>query len=848
VKEETVYQPHHLEAVDAGLDAQAIRATMERVCAQVAPVWPLGNFVAVNPYLGFADRSLEDVADHMAKTAAARSAMPAAFYLEAIDDGRICYEDVAVVLERQGLRGHRAVENFLDQVRRNAANGSDGPALATLPTVADAAAALTGDDWNWLVVDRVSSWAGNLFDEGQVMWTSVDHGAGVYRSWRKEASYDRTPAVMGLRGFHDAVRNLPEDPMELARLALERLLVPEAARELYLHRLLMRVGGWAAYAARRVWEDGLHGRSNETLLEFLAVQLGWELAMFEALAGRGIHVAWVERLGEMEAMAAGPVLTESMRQELILQAAFDQAGQRRLVEAFADRTTEAPGQHARPPVHAVFCIDVRSEVFRRQFEASAPGVETIGFAGFFAFAVDYRAVGHEHHAVQCPVLLTPTHTVAEGLSDAAEQSQVVQRRRLKHHVRRAWTSFKMGAISCFSFVGPVGLVYLPKLFTDSFGWTRPVPHPHHDGIDSTALAGRRPQLDGCEHGDHATGIPLDERIELAEGALRAMSLTDGFAPLVMITGHGSTTVNNPHWTGLDCGACGGHTGEANARVAAAVFNDPAVRSGLVRRGIRIPTDTVFLACQHDTTTDEVTIFNRDEVPASHAGRLAQLEQWLAEAGRLTRAERARRLPMPGNTPVERAIVARSRDWAQLRPEWGLAGCSAFIVAPRERTAGLDLGGRAFLHSYQWRKDEGFGVLELIMTAPMVVGSWISLQYYASTVDNRVFGAGNKTLHNVVGRVGVYEGNAGDLRVGLPWQTVHDGERYQHEPLRLKVVIEAPIEAMNAVLDKHAPVRALCDNGWVELMAMDDAGRISHRYAGGLEWEQVDAGRRMAAAA
>jgi uncharacterized protein YbcC (UPF0753/DUF2309 family) len=204
--------------------------------------------------------------------------------------------------------------------------------------------------------------------------------------------------------------------------------------------------------------------------------------------------------------------------------------------------------------------------------------------------------------------------------------------------------------------------------------------------------------------------------------------------------------------------------------------------------------------------------------------------------------------MPGNTPVERAIVARSRDWAQLRPEWGLAGCSAFIVAPRERTAGLDLGGRAFLHSYQWRKDEGFGVLELIMTAPMVVGSWISLQYYASTVDNRVFGAGNKTLHNVVGRVGVYEGNAGDLRVGLPWQTVHDGERYQHEPLRLKVVIEAPIEAMNAVLDKHAPVRALCDNGWVELMAMDDAGRISHRYAGGLEWEQVDAGRRMAAAA
>lgn len=128
-----------------------------------------------------------------------------------------------------------------------------------------------------------------------------------------------------------------------------------------------------------------------------------------------------------------------------------------------------------------------------------------------------------------------------------------------------------------------------------------------------------------------------------------------------------------------------------------------------------------------------------------------------------------------------------------------------------------------------------------MTAPMVVASRISLQYYASTVDNRVFGAGNKTLHNVVGRVGVYEGNGGDLRVGLPWQSVHDGERYQHDPLRLSVVIEAPIEAMNGVLRKKDQVRALCDNGWVQLMAMDDAGRVSHRYVGDLDWEQVQPG-------
>jgi uncharacterized protein YbcC (UPF0753/DUF2309 family) len=817
-------------------DESDIRAALEKVCRQVAPVWPLGSFVAVNPYLGFADHSFEEVAEHMAKTAGARTAMPATFYLEALDKGRIQREDLARVLANRGERGAKAVERFVDKVRKHADRGEDAPRV---PTVADAAEALTGDDWNWLVVDRVSSWAGNFFDEGQVMWASLRREAGVYGSWREEASLDRTPEVMGLPGFRRAVSSLPKQPIEAARSALDRLQIPEAARDLYLHRLLMRVGGWAAYAARVVWDEGLHGRSDDTLLEFLAIQLGWEVAIFEALSERGIEARWAERLATMSGLAAAPVLDESARDELLLQEAFEAAEQRRIVDAFARRPAAPASTGDRAEVQGVFCIDVRSEVFRRQLEASAPGVETIGFAGFFAFAVDYVGVGHERHDTQCPVLLTPTHTVVEGLPDAAEQQRVLSRRRLAHHVRHAWTSFKMGAISCFSFVGPVGLMYLPKLFTDSFGLTRPVPHPEHDGFDLAAVANRHPQLDVCTHGDQAAGIPLEERIALAEGALRAMSLTEGFAPLVMITGHGSTTVNNPHWTGLDCGACGGHTGEANARVAAAVFNDPAVRTGLAERGIRIPEDTVFLACQHDTTTDEVTILNRHEVPVSHATRLAQLDAWLAEAGRLARAERARRLPMSGGTSVDDGIVARSKDWAQLRPEWGLAGCSAFVVAPRERSAGLDLQGRAFLHSYDWRKDDGFGVLELIMTAPMVVGSWISLQYYASTVDNRVFGAGNKTLHNVVGRVGVYEGNAGDLRVGLPWQSVHDGNDYQHDPLRLNVVIEAPIDAMNGILEKHAAVRDLCDNGWVQLLAMDDTGRISHRYTRDLHWERLE---------
>jgi uncharacterized protein YbcC (UPF0753/DUF2309 family) len=174
----------------------------------------------------------------------------------------------------------------------------------------------------------------------------------------------------------------------------------------------------------------------------------------------------------------------------------------------------------------------------------------------------------------------------------------------------------------------------------------------------------------------------------------------------------------------------------------------------------------------------------------------------------------------------------------VRPEWALAGCQAFIAAPRHRTVGRDLKGRAFLHDYDWTQDTGFGVLELIMTAPVVVASWISLQYYGSTVAQEIFGGGNKLLHNVTGGIGVIEGNGGVLRAGLPWQSVHDGERFEHEPLRLSVCIEAPQQAMTDILRKHAEIRALFDNRWLYLFGLDESGCMSTRYAGDLAWTRL----------
>ena len=330
---------------------------------------------------------------------------------------------------------------------------------------------------------------------------------------------------------------------------------------------------------------------------------------------------------------------------------------------------------------------------------------------------------------------------------------------------------------------------------------------------------------------------METRVGAAETVLRAMSLTQNFAPTVLLVGHGANVVNNPHASGLHCGACGGYSGEVNARLLAGLLNDADVRRGLTKRGISIPMDTLFVGALHDTTTDNVTIYEDDTAVEAHRDELDRVRHWLKAAGTVCRGERALRLPRADGKDD---LAVRSRDWAEVRPEWGLAGCSAFVAAPRMRTMGRNLEGRAFLHDYDWKQDKenGYRVLELILTAPVVVASWISLQYYGSTVAPETFGSGNKLLHNVVGGIGVYEGNGGLIRAGLPRQSIHDGERLIHQPLRLSVCIEAPREAISAILERHHDVRELFDNRWLHLFAMNEQGMLAYRYSGHLAWETV----------
>lgn len=787
--------------------SKLLEAAMDRAARAIPPVWPLASSVAVNPFLGQTGETLAITGARLARVAGISVTMPRRWYHEKISASEISDDDLHAALSRAPANLRPDLLTAL-----KAATATDLPKPKALPTIADLAANVSGIDWPGIIAERFGAWAAGYFDEGQALW-AAPKGRSAYAAWQAVATHDLTPEIAGLTGFAFHVAEAPDSSLAAIDRAAHQLGLQEAGMETHFHQLLMTLGGWAQVARYKLWQAELASGSDSTVTDFLAIRLIWEEVLFLRY-GPKIFDRWesVKATHAMPLQATPDLVIDS-----ILQEAAERSAQRVLAKTLVRPSSKS--NQDRPSLQAAFCIDVRSEVFRRVLESVNPQIQTIGFAGFFGLTTAHRRFASDIEELRLPVLLNPGVKSCSGTADVATADQSA---RIKARATRAWGRFKLAAVSSFAFVEATGPIYVGKLLSDALGFNRaPVPNDPAPRFD--------PVLD------------LTTRTKAAGTVLRAMSLTTGFARLVLLAGHGANVVNNPHASGLHCGACGGYSGEVNARLLAGLLNEPDVRAGLAIDGIEIPADTLFLAALHDTTTDQTTLYTQDHSADALQKDIAQAQTWLAAAGKLARGERALRLPRAAQ---ESSVSRRSRDWAETRPEWALAGCNAFIAAPRKRTLGKNLEGRAFLHDYDWKQDKSFGVLELILTAPVVVASWISLQYFGSTVAPEVFGGGNKLLHNVTGGIGVVEGNGGLLRAGLPWQSVHNGRNYVHEPLRLSVCIEAPRNAISDVLHRHANVRALFDNGWLHLFALDEEGRMAWRYAGDLQWtemEDVEAG-------
>lgn len=784
-------------------------AASETSCRTIPPLWPLSSSVAVNPFLGQTGQTLPQALALLGRVAGINATMPNAWYQARISDGRISDMDLSAALASAPLGAPASLAAL------KAAAMVPDAAPTPLPTIANLARAVSGIDWPGLIEDRIGMWCAGYFDAGQALWQATP-GRDAYDSWTVFASRDLTPEIAGLQGFAGRCAALPSNAKAALTFACDGLgLRPDAAAT-YFHQLLLGMGGWSQTARYRLWQAELAGQTDPITTDMLTIRLVWDHALYDLYAPQ-IDARWQE---VKAAHATPPHPTPAQIVACTLQDAAEHAAQRDLAAVLA--SAASPGTHGRPALQAAFCIDVRSEVFRRALESLDPSIQTLGFAGFFGITPSHRDFASDVDEARLPVLLSPSLHSAATHSDSANADQHA---RFVARAGRAWGRFKLAAVSSFAFVEATGPVYVAKLARDALRL------PQHGQVTAP-----QPRF--------SDGFTLSQRIAAAAKILRAMSLTENFAPLVLLVGHGASVVNNPHESALHCGACGGYKGDVNARLLAAILNDPHLRAGLVHDGITIPADTIFVAGLHDTTTDNVTLFDADTGQNGPKGTLAKVKSWLTAAGGLTRAERALRLPRAKNAA---AVAARSTDWAETRPEWALAGCRALIAAPRARTRGKPLRGQAFLHDYDWTKDSDFAVLELILTAPVVVASWIGLQYYGSVVAPTVFGAGNKLLHNVTGGVGVVEGNGGTLRSGLPWQSVHDGADFVHDPLRLSICVEAPPKAIANILARHPQVKALFDNRWLHLFALDERGHMAARYVGDLNWQAVVADGAVQAA-
>ncbi|MDX1492076.1 MAG: DUF2309 domain-containing protein [Pseudohongiellaceae bacterium] len=806
-----------------------LQAAIQAACQTIAPTWPLDRMIAVNPYWERKEHSFANVGETLDKIAGSSLTMPLCYYKERYVQGdiQLSHLEKAISDKQSSL----TAKQLLDALEEKSPSSVPAPLLCD---AIDRERNLHHEPaWCDTITHQVAQFCAAYFDRDQADWRPNQEQT-LYASWRQALTQDHSVSLlMKAPGIPTKAKTLASDPEQQISLALEQLGVEASQWDMYLQTVLMRVSGWASWCAYRRWQARLEAKSDNTLVDLLAIRLSWECLIDDGERYKGSpwnrwQEAWQEHFQKPDNTA--------LQSALLWQRAHEISYQEQLFGKLCHTCDPAQATSDTPDVQAVFCIDVRSEVFRRHLEAQSSGIQTLGFAGFFGLPISYTPVGTEATRPQLPGLLAPALNITESTGNAASDEKAIEQRQKTLKNRFSWRPFQSAPASSFTLVEALGLAYAGKLIKRSLPNIATAESPDALGLNKQQAHSLRPTVKNALLGD------VTEQAKIAAQVLTAMGLSSGLAPLVLLIGHGSQTQNNPQRAGLDCGACCGQTGEVNSRALASLLNDPAVRQQLVTDGIDVPATTHFVAGLHNTTTDEVTLFDTDILPTSHDAPLQQIIGQLNAAGLAARQERA---PLLGlgklvSKPAKltKAVKQRANDWAQTRPEWGLANNAAFIVAPRARTRGVNLAGRSFLHDYDYKKDPEGKLLELIMTAPMVVTNWINMQYHASTVDNRRYGSGNKTLHNVVGgRLGMFEGNGGDLRIGLALQSVHDGEQWRHDPLRLTVLIDAPRAAIERVIATHETVRNLVHNQWLYLARFDGAGIESYQQGSWQAWEQ-----------
>jgi uncharacterized protein YbcC (UPF0753/DUF2309 family) len=732
----------------------------------------------------------------------------------------------------------------------------------------------TGEDTDRLVNEVLTRFCAAYLDQGVASWTLPKREQGFLAAFAHLYRQPGGPVDGWLRGLRARLDELEgQSALSIIQDSLARLGVAQSQWDSVLRSTFLALRGWAGMIHQMEMRADrvAHPIAGGSLLEFLAVRLVLECLALEYVAREYLgytgplhelrHEAraqvtrhdaasidqraflvfqlaqvrgwlpsnlrhltqpqWSVLLAELEAFSP-------LERRRVFHLAFERRYRIQTLDAFGIAARQPAEIDQRPAFQLACCLDEREESFRRHLEEIAPDAETFGVAGFYAVAMYYRGAADAHFAALCPIVIRPQHWVEEIVVDTLEH---VHRRRSKtrralgtasHQISLGSRSFAGGAMVAtalgpFATVAMVARVLLPRLTAQIRRWAGRLVQPP----PATQLKLERSLPEPGPDGDHQ-GYSLDEMTDIAERLLREMGMTRRFARLVILLGHGSHSLNNPHNSAYNCGACGGGAGGPNARAAAQMLNEPQVRANLASRNIHIPDDTWFLGGYHNTCSDEVAYHDVDRVPPTHREEFQRVRLVVEETCDRNAHERCRRFR---SAPLEMSFAAarrhveeRSEDLAQTRPECGHASNAICYVGRRSRTKGLFLDRRTFLTSYDPTEDDAnHSVLERVLQAAVPVCAGINLEYYFSYVDPVGFGASTKLPHNVSALLGVMDGAASDLRTGLPWQMVEI-----HDPVRLLFIIETTPVAMLSVMARNPGIDRLIRNDWCQLALLDPA--------------------------
>jgi uncharacterized protein YbcC (UPF0753/DUF2309 family) len=808
-----------IQKVENPVTDQNIKEIIESSSNRIAPLWPLSKFVAVNPFLGFTNH-------HFAETSAIHkhinevdTLLPLSWFKEKFYSGKIGMDDLRESIEMQNPLVLEAFEyhkeeleadHVVKMLEKDYSDHSDVYHVGIFSHYLDKR---EGSNWQRLVREEVAKFCAAYFDQGVSVWKFPWRKLDLFSAWKEFSKRDKNPELSGLRGFNQFVKEISDEPVVWIQKAINTLGIHSDQATDMLYRTLQTIPGWAGHVRYLDREEELRNRKGERLTHLLAILLSYELMFFKrSEQDEDCILGWKRSLKENPLDTGEPLITLDLAQRLVWLCALERGFERNLKSGISSKLS-GKAETVRPEVQAVFCIDVRSESFRHFLEGENASIQTLGYAGFFGMPINHKVPGQKGEEARCPALLAPPVDVSSCNISNEEKHWHDEDCKCSHerNKKSVWKRYKEASASCFTFVETMGIGYVTNILKDAFALKTHKEHSSHPSILSN--------------------MSDQDKLGLAKGILGGLGIADCLAPVVLFCGHGSETKNNPYSAGLDCGACGGHAGDANARLAADLLNDPVVRKLLAAENINIPEDTTFIAGLHNTTTDEVTLFDLDCLNGPTLKRVKQLEIDLEIASKKNVKLRSAIL---GEGDVD-TVRQRSRDWSQVRPEWGLAGNAAFVVAPRKWTQSRTWGNRVFLHEYNPQGDLEGAVLQSVMGGPLVVGSWINLQYFGSASNNNYFGSGHKGIHNVVGGIGVAIGNEYDLRPGLPFQSVHDGEKLVHEPVRLHACIAADTDLLDTLLERLPQVAELVKNEWIYLISLGKDGKQWLRKAPNGDW-------------